>query len=119
MPGQVWNENKTYKCRKCSSNDVEVIVKGKKTGVFCSKCGAWIKWLTYEEIKVFYKNFKTIESNAGKAFKMVSKQRNGTTIVKCSKCYTHLYNNKSYVPIGQFNLMDAKYCPKCGMEFMF
>ena len=40
-------------CKKCSSLDLHTEVKGGNTGLYCSDCGAWIKWLGKDELRAF------------------------------------------------------------------
>jgi len=40
-------------CKKCGSLDLHTEVKGSNTGLYCSDCGAWIKWLGKDEIRAF------------------------------------------------------------------
>ena len=115
------NALKSYKkvrCRKCDSTDVEVKTSGNRTGAYCRKCGAWIKWMSYEEIQKYYRKFKETKDSDNKAYK-TTRKLNGHTIIKCSNCDTQLYNSGAGAPQGQFNLINAKYCPNCGMEFIY
>ena len=38
-------------CKKCGSTDLYTDQKGNNTGLYCSDCGAWIKWLSKEELR--------------------------------------------------------------------
>lgn len=40
-------------CKKCGSTDLYTDQKGNNTGLYCSDCGVWIKWLSKEELRVF------------------------------------------------------------------
>lgn len=40
-------------CKKCGSLDLHTKVKGSNTGLYCSDCGAWIKWLGRDELRAF------------------------------------------------------------------
>ena len=40
-------------CKKCGSLDLFIETKGSNTGLYCSDCGAWIKWLGKDEINAF------------------------------------------------------------------
>lgn len=40
-------------CKKCGSIDLHTEVKGSNTGLYCSDCGAWIKWLGKDELRAF------------------------------------------------------------------
>ena len=41
----------------------------------------------------------------------------GNTIVKCSQCGCLLYRSNAPKPEGQFDLINAVFCPQCGREF--
>lgn len=36
-------------CKKCGSIELHTEVKGSNIGLYCSDCGAWIKWLGKDE----------------------------------------------------------------------
>ena len=40
-------------CKKCGSLDLHTEVKGSNTGLYCSDCGAWVKWLGKDELRAF------------------------------------------------------------------
>lgn len=40
-------------CKKCGSLDLFTEVKGNNTGLYCSDCGAWIKWISKDELRAF------------------------------------------------------------------
>ena len=105
-----------YQCRKCGSTNITVKVRGTNTGIYCADCGAWIEYISFDLMREYYKDFNRIEST--RAFKRC-KRYNGNKIITCSNCNTQLYHSAEPMPIGQFNLLDAKYCPVCGLEFLF
>jgi uncharacterized Zn finger protein len=39
----------TLSCNKCGSIDLFVKSKGSQIGLYCTDCGAWIKWVGKEE----------------------------------------------------------------------
>lgn len=44
----------SHKCSKCNNADDFVITrKGPHIGLYCKKCGAWIKWIKKNEGKVY------------------------------------------------------------------
>lgn len=43
----------TVTCNKCGIVKGFLVVKGNQTGLYCNKCGKWIKWLTKDEIRLF------------------------------------------------------------------
>lgn len=40
-------------CKKCGSISLHIEVKGNNTGLYCDDCGAWIKWLSKDELRAF------------------------------------------------------------------
>lgn len=40
-------------CKKCGSVSLHTEVKGNNTGLYCDDCGAWVKWLGKDELRVF------------------------------------------------------------------
>lgn len=106
-----------YECKKCGQTEVYVKQVGKQTGLYCSKCSAWIKWLTKPEIKEVYEVIKEYYKDRDIAFRTFIK-RNGATIIKCSECNCQLYNSNMPKPQGQFDLIEAKFCPQCGKELI-
>ena len=40
-------------CTKCGSISLFIEKNGNNTGLYCSDCGAWIKWLGKDEIRAF------------------------------------------------------------------
>lgn len=40
-------------CKKCGSTSLHTEVKGNNTGLYCDDCGAWVKWLSKDELRAF------------------------------------------------------------------
>ena len=40
-------------CKKCGGTSLHTEVKGNNTGLYCSDCGAWAKWLSKDELRAF------------------------------------------------------------------
>lgn len=40
-------------CKKCGSISLYTEEKGNNIGLYCSDCGAWIKWLGKDELRAF------------------------------------------------------------------
>ena len=40
-------------CKKCGSISLHTEEKGNNTGLYCDDCGAWIKWLSKDELRAF------------------------------------------------------------------
>lgn len=43
-----------YTCSKCNSNNFHTEQKGSQTGLYCSNCGKWVKWLGQDELRAFF-----------------------------------------------------------------
>ena len=52
-------------CKKCGSISLHTEVKGNNTGLYCDDCGAWIKWLSKDELRAF-EHSKTIQPTSSK-----------------------------------------------------
>lgn len=50
-------------CKKCGSNSLYTETKGNNTGLYCSDCGAWIKWVGKDELRAFEHNKEIKSSN--------------------------------------------------------
>lgn len=46
----------TITCNKCGIVNGVIEEKGTQTGLYCDKCGRWIKWLTKDEARLFKHN---------------------------------------------------------------
>lgn len=40
-------------CKKCGSTDLYTDQNGNNKSLYCSDCGAWIKWLSKKELRAF------------------------------------------------------------------
>ena len=40
-------------CKKCGSLSLHTEVKGNNVGLYCDDCGAWVKWLSKDELRAF------------------------------------------------------------------
>lgn len=104
-------------CKKCGCKEIVVKQANTQTGAYCAKCGAWIKWLRGSEINETYKTCFENPENRQKVSRVFIKKK-GVTTIKCSSCRCQLYNSNAPEPIGQFNLLLAKFCPQCGAELI-
>ena len=106
------------KCRKCDGENLQVLQVGKYTGLYCRDCGAWVRWLkTRKEVRDAYNRYITPDEVRGRAIKKV--ERFGrTTLIRCEKCNCLLYSSNVNKPAGQFDLINASFCPQCGVEFV-
>lgn len=42
-----------YKCSKCGCEKMFTEHNGNNTGLYCSACGKWIRWLSKDELRAF------------------------------------------------------------------
>lgn len=56
-------------CKKCGSTDLFVKKGNTTTGLYCSDCGAWIKWVGKDELRAF-EHSKEKEENKITEYKM-------------------------------------------------
>ena len=45
-------------CKKCGSIALHTEIKSNNTGLYCDDCGAWIKWLGKDKLRVFEYNMR-------------------------------------------------------------
>lgn len=106
-----------FKCKKCGGI-LKVMQTSQKTGLYCAKCGAFDRWLNRKsDVKEAFNLLISREDARGKAIKRVTKY-GGNTVIRCEKCDCQLYSAAAPRPLGQFDLLDANFCPKCGVEFV-
>lgn len=107
-----------YTCPKCGSKDVITRAAGRRMGVYCAKCNAFIAWVGYKQMMKLNRELRNnLPENM--AIKQVYKSKS-TGVIRwaCSKCNCLLYTSTASAPEGQFNLSAAKFCPLCGREFV-
>lgn len=54
---------KIFECPKCKSRDVFINKSGNNTGLYCGDCGAWIKWLNKDELRIANIQIKNNKAN--------------------------------------------------------
>lgn len=64
----------TVTCNKCGIVKGFIAEKGNQTGLYCNKCGKWIKWLTKDEKRLFAHNNKTKMTNADRIRSMTDEE---------------------------------------------
>ena len=109
-----------YVCPKCGCTNVypKPNETRRKIGVYCAECKSWINWVNFQTAQEIYENLEQrIRDNDKIAIKKIT-QRDGTTIVRCSKCKCLFYNSLMPRVTGQFDLINAKFCPECGRELL-
>ena len=111
------NKEIKYKCKKCGCEKIYSKPNGRRMGIYCIDCGSWICWTKYSTMIEIYKNISDDDLGDRLAKRKIYK-RNGITNMKCSKCMCLLYDSRYPKTMGQFNLVDASYCPRCGRELI-
>lgn len=51
-----------FKCKRCGCTEYILNTKGNHTGLYCSGCGKWHKWLNKDEVRVYSKLNRTEQS---------------------------------------------------------
>lgn len=105
-----------YRCPKCGGDRVYAKPSSRRIGLYCAKCQSWICWVTYSKMCDIYK--RGDESHDDRVSKKKILKRSGITTMRCSKCDCLLYNSCKPKVQGQFDLVNAKFCPKCGRELL-
>ena len=52
-----------FVCNKCSGTFTFIKKNNTQTGLYCSKCGKWIKWLGKEELRLFERKLELNKIN--------------------------------------------------------
>lgn len=58
-------------CNKCGSIDLYIKEKGNQTGLYCSDCGAWVKWLSKDEKRAF-EHIKENEKRVNRSINLIN-----------------------------------------------
>lgn len=106
-----------FKCDECGGEKVYAKPTTRRIGIYCADCNKWICWTTYKKMMELRKEMKPEELNDNVALRKIHKH-SGITKMTCSKCDCLLYNSCYSSPEGQFDLVNAKYCPHCGRELI-
>ena len=82
-------------CKKCGSIDLFMKESGNNIGLYCSDCGAWIKWLSKDEQRAFNHRQKQESTNISETNSFDTKSK-------------ELY--EASLPLLEF--MNKYYCPR-------
>lgn len=52
-----------FECSRCKSKEIFIRMSGNNTGLYCSKCGKWIKWLSKNEKRLAEKQIEDAATN--------------------------------------------------------
>ena len=106
-----------YKCPKCGCEKVYAKPQGRRMGVYCADCNTWIRFTTYKKMKDIYNNLDEENLNDEVSVRRIKKLGNVTRMY-CSKCQCLLYNSNYSKIEGQFDLVNANFCPRCGRKLI-
>lgn len=106
-----------YECKKCGCTKVFAKPAGRSMGVYCQDCGAWIANITYTKMKDLYNKISKEDLGENAALRNI-KKRNSVITMKCTNCGCLLFNSLFPHPQGQFNLLNAGFCPSCGKRLI-
>jgi predicted RNA-binding Zn-ribbon protein involved in translation (DUF1610 family) len=106
-----------YTCPKCGHDKVYAKPQGRRMGVYCAKCNSWVCWTTYKKALAIYQAIKVEDLNDNITMRKFSRP-GGVVTMSCAKCGALLHNAAFPKVLGQFDLVNAKYCPVCGREII-
>lgn len=47
------NASNAYHCKNCNGTDFGFLQKGAQLGIYCSRCGQWLKWANENERNLY------------------------------------------------------------------
>lgn len=106
-----------FECKKCRSKNLTIKSVTGRNALYCKDCNTFLQWLDYDSVMFMHEYLQDQEGNELKAYKRMIKKENAT-VLKCSECNTQLYNSSCPKPQGQYDLINARFCPVCGREFI-
>jgi len=80
---------KNFACTHDGSLEVFIQVKGTQTGLYCSECGKWIKWLSKDEIKLAEMQIEEVL----KGKKAIIQNTDEELEKLCKLVSNHIFNN--------------------------
>jgi len=106
-----------YICRQCGCKKAYALPKNNRFGVYCAECNAWITWTTYNGMRELMGELDENDLNDNLSPRYIKKYGQIITM-KCKKCGCLLYDSSHPKSDGQFNLVNASYCPNCGRKLI-
>lgn len=85
--------------------------------VYCSDCNTWICKTTHRKGIDIYRKINLDDLNENVTMRKFSRA-GGALRMTCAKCGTLLFNGAFPRVEGQFDLVNANYCPVCGRELI-
>ena len=110
---------KDYVCKNCGCNRAFARpTSDNKHGVYCANCGERITYTTYNGMLEINERYRlTLKKSDKYALRNFRRYQNSIRMT-CSNCGALLYNSSFPKIKGQFNLVNASYCPNCGKELI-
>lgn len=71
-----------FKCNKCGSSNYTTEKHGNNTGLYCSGCGKWYKWLNKDEVRVYSQKYK--EEKEERIFNTITNDHFFTIPIECT-----------------------------------
>lgn len=104
-------------CPKCGCTEQEIKLTKRSFGVYCKSCGYRIASVSKQ--RDFNKDNRKLVAEAGDRYATKKIRKIGdNTVITCDICGCLLHSSRLPPPEGQFDLLDAAFCPMCGNEFL-
>lgn len=71
-----------FKCNRCGSKNYMIEKHGNSTGLYCSDCGKWHKWLNKNEVRVYSQKYK--EEKKERVFNTITHDHFFTIPIECT-----------------------------------
>ena len=71
-----------FKCNRCGSKNYMIEKHGNSTGLYCSDCGKWHKWLNKTEVRVYSQKYK--EKKKERVFNTITHDHFFTIPIECT-----------------------------------
>lgn len=106
-----------YKCPVCGSTEIYTKPHNTVYSVMCLDCGSFIRNVKYKEMQEINREIdRQSQENPieGKSSRRRIVRRNNMVKMFCGFCGSMLYSSEYPAPEGQFDLVNAVFCPECG-----
>ena len=71
-----------FNCKRCGCTEYILNTKGNNTGLYCSGCGKWYKWLNKDEVRVYSQKYK--EEKEERIFNTITHDHFFTIPIECT-----------------------------------
>lgn len=104
-------------CPRCNSRKIEYFLRGGHPAVRCYSCHYFLGRLSKPDEASLLADHMIDDGAVGTAYRNIYTTDYGT-MIRCSVCGCMLHESWHKSPKGQFDLIEAEYCPKCGSKFL-